>query len=92
MPRLQPRPSDHTSSTARSQLAGVVDRDTTIPRPLDEKISLALQVWIDGDPCIATHMAAARAAGLTDSEIAPTADGYGANIPGRDTTRRDRGP
>ncbi|NRQ39953.1 alkylhydroperoxidase [Nonomuraea sp. NN258] len=40
-----------------------------IPRPLSEKISLALQEWIGCELCKQAHTAAARAAGLSESDI-----------------------
>lgn len=41
-----------------------------IPRPLAEKISLAVQEWVGCPRCLAAHVDAARAAGLTDADIA----------------------
>ena len=41
-----------------------------LPRPLSEKISLAVQEWIGCQLCLAAHTAAGRAAGLTDTDIA----------------------
>ncbi|MGC7098222.1 carboxymuconolactone decarboxylase family protein [Amycolatopsis lurida] len=41
-----------------------------LPRPLSEKISLAAQEWIGCGTCLAAHTAAAKAAGLTDTDIA----------------------
>lgn len=41
----------------------------TLPRPLAEKISLAVQEWIGCDYCLAAHTTAGRAAGLTDTDI-----------------------
>ncbi|MFI0352816.1 carboxymuconolactone decarboxylase family protein [Actinomadura sp. 9N407] len=41
-----------------------------IPRPLSEKISLALQEWIGCGTCLAAHTEAGRAAGLTETDIA----------------------
>ncbi|MFJ9824299.1 carboxymuconolactone decarboxylase family protein [Streptomyces sp. NPDC101160] len=40
-----------------------------IPRALSEKISLAVQEWIGCGTCREAHVAAARAAGLTDADI-----------------------
>ncbi|MET8505100.1 carboxymuconolactone decarboxylase family protein [Streptomyces sp. NPDC004787] len=40
-----------------------------IPRPLSEKISLAAQEWIGCGTCREAHVAAGRAAGLTDTDI-----------------------
>ncbi|MEU4250371.1 carboxymuconolactone decarboxylase family protein [Amycolatopsis sp. NPDC026612] len=40
-----------------------------IPRALAEKISLAVQEWIGCPRCLAAHVDAARAAGLTDADI-----------------------
>ena len=40
-----------------------------VPRALAEKISLAVQEWIGCPRCLAAHVEAARAAGLTDTDI-----------------------
>lgn len=40
-----------------------------LPRPLAEKISLAVQEWIGCDYCLAAHTTAGRAVGLTDTDI-----------------------
>lgn len=40
-----------------------------IPRPLSEKISLALQEWIGCSMCLSAHTKAARAAGLSEADI-----------------------
>ncbi|MFF0430693.1 carboxymuconolactone decarboxylase family protein [Streptomyces sp. NPDC004327] len=40
-----------------------------IPRALSEKISLAVQEWIGCGTCRQAHIAAARAAGLTEADI-----------------------
>ncbi|GAA2773885.1 carboxymuconolactone decarboxylase family protein [Streptomyces showdoensis] len=40
-----------------------------IPRALSEKLSLAVQEWIGCGTCREAHVAAARAAGLTESDI-----------------------
>jgi AhpD family alkylhydroperoxidase len=40
-----------------------------IPRALAEKISLAVQEWIGCPRCLAAHSDAARAAGLSDTDI-----------------------
>lgn len=41
-----------------------------LPRQLSEKISLAAQGWIGCGTCMAAHVAAAQAAGLSDTDIA----------------------
>jgi AhpD family alkylhydroperoxidase len=41
-----------------------------IPRPLSEKISLAVQEWIGCSMCLSAHTKAARAAGLSETDIA----------------------
>jgi AhpD family alkylhydroperoxidase len=41
-----------------------------LPRQLSEKVSLAAQGWIGCGTCMAAHTAAARAAGLNDTDIA----------------------
>jgi len=43
---------------------------STLPRPLGEQISLAIQQRLDCAMCIAAHTAAARAAGLAEDDIA----------------------
>ncbi|MEV4164935.1 carboxymuconolactone decarboxylase family protein [Nonomuraea dietziae] len=41
-----------------------------MPRPLSEKVSLALQEWIGCGLCMAAHTQAARTAGLSEADIA----------------------
>lgn len=41
-----------------------------LPRQLSEKLSLAAQSWIGCGTCLAAHTAAARAAGLSETDIA----------------------
>ncbi|HEX6353117.1 carboxymuconolactone decarboxylase family protein [Actinophytocola sp.] len=41
-----------------------------LPRRVSEKVSLAAQGWIGCQTCMAAHVAAARAAGLSDTDIA----------------------
>lgn len=41
----------------------------SLPRPLSEKVSLAVQEWIDCEVCLHAHTAAGRAAGLTPVDI-----------------------
>jgi AhpD family alkylhydroperoxidase len=43
---------------------------SALPRPLSEKISLAVQEWIGCALCLAAHAAAGRAAGLSETDIA----------------------
>lgn len=43
---------------------------TTLPRSLAEQISLSVQQQLDCATCIAAHTAAARAAGLSENDIA----------------------
>jgi AhpD family alkylhydroperoxidase len=50
------------------QLSRAMKR-SSLPRPLSEKISLAVQEWIGCALCLAAHTAAGRAAGLTDTDI-----------------------
>src|SRR3954470_12117948 len=40
-----------------------------LPRTLSEKISLAVQEWLGCALCLAAHTEAARAAGLSDTDI-----------------------
>ncbi|TQM09835.1 carboxymuconolactone decarboxylase family protein [Pseudonocardia kunmingensis] len=40
-----------------------------IPRPLSEKISLAVQEWLGCALCLEAHTAAGRSVGLTDTDI-----------------------
>lgn len=42
---------------------------TKLPRPLSEKISIALQEWIGCDVCQQAHADAGRSAGLTETDI-----------------------
>ncbi|MBC6468118.1 carboxymuconolactone decarboxylase family protein, partial [Actinomadura alba] len=46
-----------------------------LPRPLSEKISLAVQEWIGCDHCLAAHTEAGRAAGLSETDIALAREG-----------------
>jgi AhpD family alkylhydroperoxidase len=50
------------------QLSRAMKR-SALPRPLSEKISLAVQEWIGCALCLAAHTAAGRAVGLTDTDI-----------------------
>ncbi|MFD0903524.1 carboxymuconolactone decarboxylase family protein [Actinomadura sediminis] len=52
---------------------------TKISRPLSEKISLALQEWIGCGTCMAAHIEAGRAAGLTETDIALARQGTAAD-------------
>jgi AhpD family alkylhydroperoxidase len=45
-------------------------RRVGLPRPLSEKVSIAVQEWIGCEMCRAAHAAAGRAAGLTETDIA----------------------
>ena len=98
MARLHPLAPEQASGTARSLLAGIIDRHgdagqmvrtmahspallqgylelsramkrSSIPRPLSEKISLAVQEWLGCALCLEAHSAAARTAGLSESDI-----------------------
>jgi AhpD family alkylhydroperoxidase len=98
MARLQPLDPEQASGTARSLLAGIIDRHgdagpmvrtmahspallqgyldlsramkrSAVPRPLSEKISLAVQEWIGCALCLAAHAEAGRAAGLSEADI-----------------------
>ena len=51
------------------QLSRAMKR-VALPRPLSEKISIAVQEWIGCELCKAAHAAAGRAAGLIDTDIA----------------------
>lgn len=42
---------------------------SAIPRPLSEKISLAVQEWLGCALCLEAHTAAGRSVGLTDADI-----------------------
>ena len=42
---------------------------SAVPRPLSEKISLAVQEWLGCALCLQAHTAAARAAGVSDVDI-----------------------
>ena len=46
-----------------------------IPRPLSEKISLALQEWLGCALCLEAHTAAGRSVGLTETDIALAREG-----------------
>ena len=42
---------------------------TKLPRPLSEKISIAVQEWIGCEVCQQAHLSAGRAAGLSETDI-----------------------
>lgn len=78
--RLWDRHGDNVGAMARtmagspSVLEGYLDlsramKRSTLPRPLSEQISLAIQQRLDCAMCIAAHTAAARAAGLPEDDI-----------------------
>ncbi len=78
--RLWDRHGDSVGAMARtmagspSVLEGYLElsramKRTTLPRPLAEQISLAIQQRLDCAMCIAAHTAAARAAGLSEDDI-----------------------
>ncbi|MHA6631440.1 carboxymuconolactone decarboxylase family protein [Pseudonocardia sichuanensis] len=46
-----------------------------IPRPLSEKISLAVQEWLGCALCLEAHTAAGRSVGLTDTDISLAREG-----------------
>ena len=50
------------------QLSRAMKR-SALPRPLSEKISIAVQEWIGCALCLAAHTAAGRGAGLTEVDI-----------------------
>ncbi|MBB6345867.1 carboxymuconolactone decarboxylase family protein [Nonomuraea muscovyensis] len=52
---------------------------TKLPRAVSEKISLAVQEWIDCGLCLDAHTQAARAAGLSDTDIALARQGTSAD-------------
>ena len=54
-----------------------------LPRALSEKISIALQVWIGCERCLAAHEEGGRAAGLTDDDLELARRGLSAD--GRET-------
>jgi AhpD family alkylhydroperoxidase len=99
MPRLRALDLEHATGTARTLLAGIIDRHgeagpmvrtmahspallqgylelsramkrSAVPRPLSEKISLAIQEWLGCALCLEAHSAAGRAVGLTEIDIA----------------------
>jgi AhpD family alkylhydroperoxidase len=64
-----------TMAGSPSLLEGYLDlsramKRTTLPRPLSEQISLSIQQQLDCAMCLAAHTSAARAAGLSDADIA----------------------
>lgn len=79
--RLWDRHGDNVGGMARtmagsaSVLEGYLDlsramKRSTLPRPLAEQISLAIQQRLDCAMCIAAHTAAAQSAGLSENDIA----------------------
>lgn len=46
-----------------------------LPRALSEKVALATQEWIGCDACLAAHTEAARAIGLSETDIALAREG-----------------
>ena len=90
--RLWERHGDKVGVMARtmagspSVLEGYLDlsramKRSTLPRPLAEQISLAIQQRLGCATCLAAHTAAARAAGLSEDDIALARSGA-ANDPG----------
>jgi AhpD family alkylhydroperoxidase len=104
MPRLVPLDTEHASATARTLLAGIIDRHgdagpmvrtmahspallqgylelsramkrAAVPRPLSEKISLAVQEWLGCALCLEAHTAAGGSVGLTETDIALAREG-----------------
>lgn len=64
-----------TMAGSSSLLEGYLDlsramKRTTLSRPLSEQISLSIQQQLDCAMCLAAHTSAARAAGLSDDDIA----------------------
>lgn len=64
-----------TMAHSPAMLQGYLDlsramKRSKLPRGLSEKISLALQEWIGCGLCMDAHTRAARAAGLSDTDIA----------------------
>jgi AhpD family alkylhydroperoxidase len=55
---------------------------SSVPRPLSEKISLAVQEWLGCSLCLSAHAAAGRAQGLTETDVALARQGTAAD--GRD--------
>ncbi|WP_101787692.1 carboxymuconolactone decarboxylase family protein [Nonomuraea indica] len=73
-----------TMAHSPAMLQGYLDlsramRRTKLPRALSEKISLAVQEWIGCGLCLDAHTQAARAAGLTDTDIALARQGTSAD-------------
>ncbi|MCO1654634.1 carboxymuconolactone decarboxylase family protein [Pseudonocardia humida] len=67
-------PMVRTMAHSPALLQGYLDlsramKRSALPRPLSEKVSLAVQEWIGCALCLAAHTAAGRAAGLTDTDI-----------------------
>lgn len=61
-------------------LSGYLDlsramKRSKLPRPLSERVSLAVQHSLGCDTCLAAHTSAARAAGVSDVEIALAREG-----------------
>lgn len=53
---------------------------SSLPRPLSEKISLAVQEWLGCALCLAAHTAAGRAHGLTESDIVLARQGTAGDV------------
>ena len=79
--QLWDRHGDHLGAMTRtmagspSLLEGYLDlsramKRSTLSRPLSEQISLSIQQHLDCAMCLAAHTSAARAAGLSDDDIA----------------------
>lgn len=52
---------------------------SSVPRPLSEKISLAVQEWLGCSLCLSAHAAAGRALGLTETDVALARQGTAAD-------------
>lgn len=72
-------PMVRTMAHSPALLQGYLDlsramKRVALPRPLREKVSIAVQEWIGCRLCQAAHAAAGRTAGLTDTDIALARD------------------
>ncbi|HUR05441.1 MAG TPA: carboxymuconolactone decarboxylase family protein [Nonomuraea sp.] len=73
-----------TMAHSPAMLQGYLDlsramKGSKLPRAVSEKLSLALQEWIGCGLCMEAHTQAARAAGLSDSDIALARQGTSAD-------------
>lgn len=77
-------PMIRTMAHSPALLRGYLDlsramKRVKLARAISEKVSLAVQGWIGCEKCLAAHTAAARAVGLTETDITLASQGTATN-------------